>query len=204
MSRVLDLARPEIVALSPYSAARWDPALVRLHANENPWRSTADVTRAGLNRYPEPQSSELVEALATLYGVAPDQVLAGRGSDEGIDLLVRAFCRAGRDNIVVCPPTFGMYRFAADVQGAAVIEVPLRAAEGFSLDPDADQEEEKPEQEFLYTYRLWCLDSGLPTVSMMSETTLPLNLVYNSERERCPCHTNRSFNPVAMASTRPL
>ena len=137
MSGVLDLARPEIVALAPYAAARWDPTLVRLHANENPWRSAADLTRAGLNRYPEPQSSELVERLAALYGVGPGQVLAGRGSDEGIDLLVRAFCRAGRDGIIVCPPTFGMYRFAADVQGATVTEVPLRAAEGFALDADA-------------------------------------------------------------------
>jgi histidinol-phosphate aminotransferase len=137
MSGVLELARPEIVALSPYSPAHWDPALVRLHANENPWRSAADTTRAGLNRYPEPQSSELAAALAALYGVDRSQVTVGRGSDEGIDLLVRAFCAAGRNSIVTCPPTFGMYRFAAAVQGASVIEVPLQAADGFSLDAEA-------------------------------------------------------------------
>jgi histidinol-phosphate aminotransferase len=135
-SGVLHLARPEIVALAPYQPARWDPALVRLHANENPWRRAADTTRAGLNRYPEPQSSLLAERLADLYGVAEDQVLVGRGSDEGIDLLVRAFCRAGRDRILICPPTFGMYRFAADLQGAGVVRVPLRDDEGFALDPD--------------------------------------------------------------------
>jgi len=136
MSGVLHLARPEIVALAPYSPARWDPSLVRLHANENPWRPAGDLSRAGLNRYPEPQPSALFRRLGDLYGVPPAQVLVGRGSDEGIDLLVRAFCAAGRSEVVVCPPTFAMYRFAAEVQGARVVEVPLRSGD-FSLDPGA-------------------------------------------------------------------
>jgi histidinol-phosphate aminotransferase len=130
------LARPELLALAPYSPARWDPSLVRLHANENPWRPAADASRGGLNRYPEPQPSALFERLSGLYGVAPDQVLVGRGSDEGIDLLVRAFCAAGSSEVVVCPPTFAMYRFAAEVQGARVVEVPLRP-DDFSLDTQA-------------------------------------------------------------------
>jgi histidinol-phosphate aminotransferase len=137
MSDVLHLARPEIVALKAYAPAHWDPALVRLHANENPWRAPNDATRAGLNRYPEPQSSELIAALAALYGVAPAQVMVGRGSDEGIDLLVRAFCAAGQSQVLICPPTFAMYQFAAAVQGAGVVEVPLLAEAGFALDPDA-------------------------------------------------------------------
>jgi len=134
---VLHLARPEILGLAPYAHAEWDPALVRLHANENPWRSETDRSRDGLNRYPEPQSSALIERLAALYGVEPDRLLVGRGSDEGIDLLVRTFCAAGRDRIVVCPPTFAMYRFAADVQGAAVTEVPLDGDRGFALNATA-------------------------------------------------------------------
>ena len=137
MNSVLHLARPEIVALKAYAPARWDPALVRLHANENPWRAPGDTTRAGLNRYPEPQSSKLIAALAALYGVEPEQVTVGRGSDEGIDLLVRAFCAAGQSDILVCPPTFAMYRFAAAVQGAGVVEVPLREGAGFALDAEA-------------------------------------------------------------------
>ena len=136
MSGVLHLARPEIVGLAPYSPARWDPSLVRLHANENPWRPAGDRSRAGINRYPEPQPSALFQRLGDLYGVPPAQVLVGRGSDEGIDLLVRAFCAAGRSEVIVCPPTFAMYRFAAEVQGARVVEVPLRAGD-FSLDPGA-------------------------------------------------------------------
>jgi histidinol-phosphate aminotransferase len=136
VSGVLQRARPEILALAPYSPARWDPRLVRLHANENPWRPGGDTSSTGLNRYPEPQPTALFHRLGELYGVSPDQVLVGRGSDEGIDLLVRAFCAAGESQVVVCPPTFAMYRFAAEVQGARVVEVPLRPGD-FALDPAA-------------------------------------------------------------------
>jgi len=137
VSDILDLARPEIRALEPYAHASWDPRLVRLHANENPWRDPADTTAAGLNRYPEPQPAALLARLAQLYDVTPAQLLVGRGSDEGIDLLLRGFCRAGVDSIITCPPTFGMYRVAAAIQGASVIEVPLDADRGFALDAAA-------------------------------------------------------------------
>jgi histidinol-phosphate aminotransferase len=133
----LALARPEILQLVPYDHAAWEPSLVRLHANELPWRASSDSTAAGLNRYPEPQPHALVQRLAALYGVSPRAVLVGRGSDEGIDLLTRAFCRAGRDSVVVCPPTFGMYAVAARIQGAEVIRVPLAAQDGFALDASA-------------------------------------------------------------------
>lgn len=136
MSWVTELARPEIVALKPYEHASWEPPLERLHANELPWRPTDDGTDAGLNRYPEPQPHELIARLAALYGAAPEQVLAGRGSDEAIDLLVRCFCRAGQDAVLVCPPTFGMYAVAARIQGADVVNVPLRLDSGFTLDED--------------------------------------------------------------------
>ena len=105
-----------------------------MHANEMPWRASGDTSAAGLNRYPEPQPAELIAHLAQLYGVAPDNVLAGRGSDEGIDLLVRAFCRAGQDSVLICPPTFGMYKVSARIQGAGVVEVPLLKERGFALD----------------------------------------------------------------------
>ena len=137
LESVLALARPEIRALKPYSHAQWDPRLQRLHANESPWRAASDHSDAGLNRYPEPQPQALLEALARLYKVPVSRVLAGRGSDEAIDLLVRAFCRSGEDAVIVCPPTFGMYAVAARIQGAKLVEVPLQAARGFALDPDA-------------------------------------------------------------------
>ena len=132
---VLDLARPEILALQPYSSARMEAGggEVWLNANESPWAPAGD-DGVGCNRYPEPQPAELVEALATLHGVQREQVLVTRGSDEAIDLLVRAFCRAGEDAILIQPPTFGMYAIYAQIQNAAVIEVPL--AHDFSVDVD--------------------------------------------------------------------
>jgi len=137
VSDILALARPEIVALKPYSHAAWDPSFDRLHANELPWRAETDRSHAGLNRYPEPHPLELAARLAELYGVRPEQLLPGRGSDESIDLVVRGFCRAGVDNVIICPPTFGMYSVAAKIQGAAVREVPLLRERGFTLDADA-------------------------------------------------------------------
>jgi histidinol-phosphate aminotransferase len=139
MSWVKALARPDIVALKAYEHAEWEPGFARLHANELPWRSGHDESGAGLNRYPEPQPQALVDRLAALYLVGRDSVLVSRGSDEAIDLLVRAFCRAGEDAVVVCPPTFGMYAVAARIQGAHVIPVPLDAARGFALDTAAIQ-----------------------------------------------------------------
>lgn len=137
MNAILELARPDILALQPYQHAAWEPSLERMHANEMPWRASGDTSVAGLNRYPEPQPAELIAHLATLYGVAPDNVLAGRGSDEGIDLLVRAFCRAGQDSVLICPPTFGMYKVSARIQGAGVVEVPFLKDRGFALDTQA-------------------------------------------------------------------
>lgn len=132
-SSILQLARPDILELQPYQHAAWDPSLERMHANEMPWRASGDNSISGLNRYPEPQPHALVERMAQLYGVPARQLLVGRGSDEAIDLLVRAFCRAGQDNVVITPPTFGFYKVAAKIQGAGVLEVPL-VRDGFVLD----------------------------------------------------------------------
>ncbi len=132
------LARPDIVSMRPYSSARKEaPAEgVLLNANEAPWSLLGESGWEGrLNRYPDPQPQALVERLARLYGVTNERVLVTRGSDEGIDLLTRVFCRAGQDAILHCPPTFGMYRIAAESQGAAIVAVPRGA--GFRLDQDA-------------------------------------------------------------------
>ena len=109
---------------------------MRLHANELP----VARARGCLAGRPEPLSRaaslELIAALAALYGVAPPDAAAARGSDEAIDLLVRSYCSAGSDAVLICPPTFGMYGVAARVQGAGVIEVPLRREADWSLDAD--------------------------------------------------------------------
>jgi len=126
MSGVAHLLRPELRDFSAYHAASPRRGVVRLHANESSWRAAWDDTDDGLNRYPDPRPAALVNALGALYGVAPGAILVTRGSDDAIDLLVRAFCRAGRDAVLVCPPTFGMYAVAARLQGADVVEVPLK------------------------------------------------------------------------------
>lgn len=133
---VLDLARPEIRTLQPYSSARMEAAggQIMLNANESAWEPMGDAG-AGCNRYPDPQPDALLRPMASLYGVEREQLFVGRGSDEAIDLLVRAFCRAGQDAIIIQPPTFGMYAVSARIQNAAVIEVPL--ASDFRLDVQA-------------------------------------------------------------------
>ena len=131
---IVAIARPEIRSLAPYSSARMEAkgGSVMLNANELPWSPSHGES---LNRYPEPQPQPLIDAFAQLYGVNCENVLIGRGSDEAIDLLVRAFCRAGEDAVAVCPPTFGMYAVCARVQNAGVIDVPLTA--DFAVDVDA-------------------------------------------------------------------
>ena len=126
MSTVMDLVRPDLRGFAGYSSARRATASgsVWLNANESPLPSTADPG-LGLNRYPAPQPPALQARLAELYGVEASQLLVGRGSDEGIDLLVRAFCRAGVDAVAIAPPCFGMYAVCARVQGAPLVEVPL-------------------------------------------------------------------------------
>ena len=126
MSSVLHLVRPDLRAFTGYASARREKATgeVWLNANESPWSSPADSGQ-GVNRYPEPQPAALIERMAGLYGVPPERLAITRGSDEGIDLLVRAFCRAGIDGVLIAPPCFGMYAVAARVQNAPLVEIPL-------------------------------------------------------------------------------
>ena len=134
------IARPEIVAMKPYVSARNSAAAdgILLNANEAPFPHVDDAEwrRLALNRYPSPQPALLISRMAELYGVPESNVLVTRGSDEGIDLLTRVFCRPGRDAIVECTPCFGMYRIAATIQGAKVIDVPRQAGQGFHIDFD--------------------------------------------------------------------
>jgi histidinol-phosphate aminotransferase len=134
---VLKLVRPDILALTAYSSARKESkgGRIWLDANENP--QTPSAAKPLLNRYPEPQPADLVAQLATLYSVAPAQVLVTRGSDEGIDLLLRTFCRAGQDAILITPPTYGMYVVAAGIQGARTVTIPLIREKNFALDAAA-------------------------------------------------------------------
>lgn len=115
------LVRPHLLSLQPYSSARDEfsgQADVWLDANENPYPRPE-------HRYPDPWKRELAAELCDLYGVTPDSLFIGHGSDEPIDLLVRAFCRPGIDRVGILPPTYGMYQVAASIHDAAVARFPL-------------------------------------------------------------------------------
>lgn len=139
MNAIEALARPEILALKPYVSARNSAAAdgILLNANEAPYALLPQVPgELPLNRYPAPQPEPLRLRLSELYGVDPSLLLVTRGSDEGIDLLTRVFCRPGVNAIIECPPCFGMYRVAAGIQGAGVIGVP-RERESLAVDFNA-------------------------------------------------------------------
>lgn len=139
MSAVEALLRPDLRGFGGYASAagRGFAPRIRLDANESAWANAADAG-ARLRCYPDPQPQALLEALARLHGVATDQVLACRGSDEGIDLLLRAACAPGAGAAVVAPPVFGMYAVCARLHGARVVEVPLRDGDlGFAPDLEA-------------------------------------------------------------------
>lgn len=140
MNSVIDLARPEIVAMKPYSSARREAAArgILLNANESPWPLVGETTNDldTLNRYPQPQHAGLAEKMASAYGLPADHLLITRGSDDGIDLLARVFCRAGVDSVLDTPPGFGMYRIAAQIQGAGIVDI-ARKPETLELDEPA-------------------------------------------------------------------
>ncbi|WP_035918388.1 histidinol-phosphate transaminase [Legionella fairfieldensis] len=133
MGSIIHLARESIQKLVPYSSARLESLQEGIHldANENPF-----MRPDGLNRYPCPQPVLLRQMFANLYDVEPAQLLMTRGSDEGIDLLIRSFCEANKEAIVITPPTYGMYEVAANIQGVRIIKVPLEQDAGFALNKD--------------------------------------------------------------------
>jgi histidinol-phosphate aminotransferase len=147
MCPVEHLARASVLKLTPYCSARLEscPKGIHLDANENPfWRED------GLNRYPDPQPERLKSILSQLYGVSTIQILITRGSDEGIDLLMRVFCEAGEDAVVITPPTYGMYEVSANVQGANIKAVPLLVEAGFALDKQHLLEEWDPSMKLIF------------------------------------------------------
>ncbi len=134
---IVKLARPEIQALRPYTAAAQVNDTIRLNANEAPWTSRDDHFRRPLNRYPEVRPVRLAALLAERYGCATENLIVTRGTSEGIDLLIRVFCRAGQDSILTPTPTFSMYRHYAEVQGARLIECATSREQDFAIDIDA-------------------------------------------------------------------
>ncbi len=129
MKNIRSLVRPNIQKLKPYISARslcQEKGLILLDANENPY---GDGFR---NRYPDPLQETLRKKIADLYSLDLKNVLFGNGSDELIDLLIRVFCEPTADSITICPPTFGFYTVAAEINDVATMKIPLSAE--FKLD----------------------------------------------------------------------
>ena len=117
------LIRSNIKRLKPYSSARdefkdFSSDLVFLDANENPFEN-------GVNRYPDPQQNKVKSLLSKIKKVSTDRILLGNGSDEVLDLIFRAFCEPNQDNVVILPPTYGMYKVLADINSVEVKSVEL-------------------------------------------------------------------------------
>jgi histidinol-phosphate aminotransferase len=119
------LVRPNIKTLKPYSSAKDEytgDAKILLDANEN---SLGSPLTKWYNRYPDPYQQKLKEKLAFVKQIAANQIFIGNGSDECIDILFRTFCEPGKDNIIVCPPTYPMYEVSANINNIAVQKAPL-------------------------------------------------------------------------------
>lgn len=120
-----ELVRPNIAQLTPYSSARDEfsgEAKVFLDANEN---SLGSPLSKWYNRYPDPHQIAIKNKLAAIKGIDAAHIFLGNGSDECIDLLYRSFCIPSKDNVIICPPTYGMYEVSANINDIALKKIPL-------------------------------------------------------------------------------
>ena len=131
MNWLENLVRADLRKLASYSSASTEAGdfvpSIEIDANECPWPPFGPVSAlCRPNRYIDNQQpAELLARLGAEWGVKPDEMMVGRGSDEAIDMLTRLFCAAGQDQILICPPTFAMYAFSAQLQGVEVLKTPL-------------------------------------------------------------------------------
>jgi len=125
MFSINNILRENIKNLTPYSSARDEyqgEASVFLDANENAFGSPLEQQ---FNRYPDPLQADLKRRITDIKGVPPRNIFLGNGSDEAIDILFRAFCTPGIDNVILVPPTYGMYQVSANINDIAVKNIPL-------------------------------------------------------------------------------
>ena len=143
-----NLVRNNIKALKPYSSARDEfkgDASIFLDANEN---SLGSPLLKWYNRYPDPLQWKIKEKLAAIKQVPVDKIFLGNGSDEPIDLLFRCFCEPGLDEVIICPPTYGMYEVSANINNISLNRVPLTA--NFQLDLPALEEAIRPNTKIIW------------------------------------------------------
>lgn len=155
------LLRNNIKALKPYSSARDEfsgEAEVFLDANENPFN-------APYNRYPDPMQREVKAKIGTLKNISPDKIFLGNGSDEPIDIIFRAFCEPGVDNMVTIDPTYGMYQVAADINNVEVRKVRLNEDYSFTAQKLLDSAN-------LYTKVIFVCSPNNPTANLLDQSEI--------------------------------
>ncbi len=168
MNKTIDLntiIRPHLLSLTPYSSARDEytgKEGVFLDANENPYGS---VVSGNYNHYPDPYQHEVESKLATIKGVRPTQIFLGNGSDEAIDLLIRATCEPKEDNILIMPPTYGMYKVCADIANVEVIQVPLTIS--FQINTDVVLQAITPK-----TKLIWVCSPNNPSGNLLDRNSI--------------------------------
>jgi histidinol-phosphate aminotransferase len=158
---IAKLVRKNILNMKPYSSARDEfkgEAEVFLDANENPYPSP-------YNRYPDPLQWKIKEKLAKIKQTVPEQIFLGNGSDEAIDLLIRAFCEPNQDSIMITVPTYGMYAVCAEVNAVQIQEVKLTA--DFDIDIDAILNNIKP-----VTRLIFLCSPNNPTANLLNRSKI--------------------------------
>jgi histidinol-phosphate aminotransferase len=163
------ILRDNIKVLTPYSSARDEfkgTAEIFLDANENSFGSPASAT---FNRYPDPLQRSLKEKISSIKGVPAHNIFLGNGSDEPIDLLYRAFCNPGKDNVIITPPTYGMYEVSANINDVFVKRAPLQP--NFQLDIDLIGSLISPQ-----TKLIWICSPNNPTGNSMHREDIELLL----------------------------
>ncbi|MBI6548559.1 histidinol-phosphate transaminase [Xenorhabdus lircayensis] len=197
MSTVFDinsLARENIRKLIPYMSARrlGGNGDIWLNANEYPIAPDFQLTENTLNRYPECQPATVIQRYANYAGLKPEQVLVSRGADESIELLTRVFCEPGRDAVLFCPPTYGMYSVSAETFGIEQKKLPA----GTNWQPDITAIENNLDHVKL----IYICSPNNPTGNLIDPTTLRQILELSRNRaivaideayiEFCPQHTS--------------
>lgn len=165
-SSIEELARANVRELTPYQSARrlGGKGDVWLNANEYPVGTPYQLSTKTFNRYPECQPKAVIENYASYAGVNSDQVLVSRGADEGIELLIRAFCEPGQDAVLYCPPTYGMYGVSAETFGIERRTIALR--EDWQLDLPAI------EANLAGVKLIYVCSPNNPTGNLLSQTDL--------------------------------
>jgi histidinol-phosphate aminotransferase len=157
--------RPHILTLAPYSSARDEytgHSGVFLDANENPYGS---VTEENYNRYPDPYQAEIKAKLSPIKNIDIKRIFLGNGSDEPIDLLIRATCTPEKDHVIILPPTYGMYEVSASIHNVQIDKVSLTA--DYQIDVNAVLKAITPD-----TKIIWVCTPNNPTGNVMQDEAI--------------------------------